>query len=147
MQELISYCSSLAHVVADNCAVLRDGAPSSKTLSLPEFLTLLQQQGIAVESHRALVEQCTKLYSLARYEDGVSYLAKCWWCVCCGTGGINQAVIFSWSDKIIIFSLLYQTTPSLTAQKSTFLEGERWGYLIDYICQLLQRMRDGLVWL
>lgn len=41
-------------------------------------------------------------------------------------------------------SLLYQATPSLTTQKSIFLEGERWDYLIDYIYPLLQRMRDGV---
>jgi len=59
--------------VASNRAVLRGRVQTSKTLSLPEFLGLLQQQGIAVGDHKALVEQCIKIYSLARYEDGVSH--------------------------------------------------------------------------
>jgi len=62
-----------ADLVASNRAVLRGRVQTSKTLSLPEFLGLLQQQGIAVGDHKALVDQCIKIYSLARYEDGVSH--------------------------------------------------------------------------
>ena len=52
------------------------------TLPLPEFLDQLQQQNnMDIDSHQTLVDQCTQLYTLARYGDGVRLCLVCMSCL------------------------------------------------------------------
>ena len=68
--------------VSDNLSILQE-RPSplspSRTLSLPDFLSQLQEQGRLPEAQsraageeEGVVEKCCEMYNSARHKDGVS---------------------------------------------------------------------------
>jgi len=134
MQELVSYCSSLCSCSCwklccfeERCPVFQDTiTPRVPDPAAATGHRCWQPPGGAV--HKTLL--ASQIWGWSKLPCQMLLV-----CLLVGLGGINQAVNFPWSPKII-FSLLYQATPSVTLQKSTFLEGDRWGYLIDYIYPL-----------